>query len=287
MVDVTLLAPQRSAALDKLSSPLDPLNTSSTVLAQSRRPAILTYASEIIDTASTLVGLPWYVLGWKRQSEALEIVMFEDVEFAKGGSSLPDTVRVTIEADEKMQFYEAAIHIVARFGGLRWILYHHRILSFFIFTSIFWTSSMFSMLIAWVALSMYQSSSSPASVKEEQDSNRVPIKSEPIDSDAFDPTSMEDLSDTSRTFPTRRGQDPLHFSGRRKTQEDQVKREDDEASIPTTIPSMVAHEADDEDEDDMRDASEFRDSGIGTSREEEHREDVRRRRKMLFGGNSS
>ena len=284
MVDLSLLAPQSLNVLDTVSSPLS--NTSSTILARSRRPAILTYSSNVVDTASTLAGLPWYVLGWKRESEALEVVMFEAVEFAKGSANVPDALRVVIEADEKMQFYEAGVRIVARFGGLRWILYHHRILSFFIFTATFWTSSMLSMLIVWLGLSMYRSSGPPSLVKEESDKPGTAIKSEPTDSDTFDPTSMEDLSDTSRTFPTVGRQMPLHYSRRRSVDDSPIKREEDENGATMTIPSMMANEADDEDDAEDRTGSEWRDSGIGTSREEERREDVRRRRKMLFGGGS-
>ena len=45
--------------------------------------------------------------------------MFEGVEFARGAKNVPDKAQVVIEADEKMQFYEVGINIVARFGGLR------------------------------------------------------------------------------------------------------------------------------------------------------------------------
>ena len=96
-----------------------PTNNFTQVLAWSRRPAILTYASPIIDTANTLSGLPWYLIGWKKESEVLEVSMFEGVEFAKGWRNIPQKVKVVVEADKKMQFYEVGIRIVARFSGLR------------------------------------------------------------------------------------------------------------------------------------------------------------------------
>lgn len=205
--------------------------------------------------------------------------MFEGVEFAKGSTNVPDSVRVTIESDEKMQFYEANIRIIARFGGLRWILYHHRILSFLIFTTMFWTSSMLSMGIVWFILSSSPSSSSTAPLsKQELGKNGQTIKDEPTDSDVFDPASTEDLSDTSRSFPTLGRQMPLHFSGRKK--DDDIKREENSPAA-FRMPSMTAHEADDEDEEG-RASSEWRDSGIGTSRDEERREEVRRRRKTFL-----
>ena len=317
MVDVALLPPTTTKPTDSILPPLSTRNTTSSVLARSRRPAILTYSSTLVNTANTLTTLPWYVLGWRKESEILEVPMFEGVEFSKGRTSVPDSLQVTIEPepDAKMQFYDAGVRIVAKFGGLRWILYHHRFLSFFIFTALFWSSSMLSMLLVWLGLSLYLSSS--ASEKEKSKAGFAPalrqgsnadsnglIKSEPTDSDAaFDPTSLEDLSDTSRTFPTLgRGQAPLHFSGRqyraaaeerkegyhekREELERRIKKEaSDEgemdsgpSSIIPPFPGLGA-EADDEDEDEGI-GSEWRDSGIGTSREDERREEVRRRRKV-------
>lgn len=69
--------------------------------------------------AKTLSGLPWHVMGWRKESEVLEVSMFEGVEFARGWRNVPGWVKVVVEADEKMQFYEVGVKIVARFGGLR------------------------------------------------------------------------------------------------------------------------------------------------------------------------
>ena len=321
MIDLALLAPTTAKSTDSILPSVSTLNTSSSVLAHSRRPAILTYTSTLVNTAHTLTTLPWYVLGWRKESEILEVPMFEGVEFAKGRISIPDSLKVTIEPepDAKMQFYEAGVRIVARFGGLRWILYHHKFFSFFIFTTLFWSSSMLSMLLVWLGLSMYFASSTSDTEKEKAalksaqregyyaDSNGL-VKSEPADSDvAFDPTSLEDLSDTSRTFPTLgRGQAPLHFSGQQyraaaearegqggrgggDAPERKIKKEAEEGEEIDVGPSSMippfaglGTEADDEDEDEGI-GSEWRDSGIGTSREEERREEIRRRRKISTG----
>ena len=120
MLDLSLLSPpMTSPTSDARLSSLIPLNNHTQVLARSRRPAILTYASPIIDTANTLSGLLWYLIGWKKESEVLEVSMFEGVEFTKGWKNIPQEVKVMVEADKKMQFYEMGIKIVARFSGLR------------------------------------------------------------------------------------------------------------------------------------------------------------------------
>ena len=79
----------------------------------------MTYASPLVDQAHKLSNLPLYVVGWKKESEALEVSMFEGVQFAKGWRNIPDEVRIVVEADEKMQFYDVMVKITARFQGLR------------------------------------------------------------------------------------------------------------------------------------------------------------------------
>lgn len=133
-------------------------------------------------------------------------------------------------------------------------------------------------LVAWLILSFFVSSSSTVP-KSEPRKNESVIKTEPSDSDQFDPFSTEDLSDTSRTFPTLGRQAPLHFTGRNEP----MKKE--EELIRSAAIDPLHNEADDEEDDEERDTTGWRDSGIGTSLEEgDRRESVQRRRKALFSG---
>ena len=146
MLDITLLGPASfissplkplpSSVVPAISTPVtgppqgkdqelrqtqyDGSEFSLTILGHSRRPAILTYTSTIIDLANKFSGLPWYIMGWKKESEAIEVSMFEGVEFSRGSKNIPDRVKVVLEADQKMQVYEVELRIVARFGGLRY-----------------------------------------------------------------------------------------------------------------------------------------------------------------------
>lgn len=117
--------------------------------------------------------------------------------------------------------------------------------------------------------------------------SKVAVKTEHKDysDEPFDPLSTEDLSDTSRTFPTLGRQMPLRYTGRHET----VKRDDGDARVKeeeiertTGIQPLIA-EADDEDDEDFGETL-GRDSGLGTSLEEGDRRGVQRRRKALFGG---
>ena len=277
MLDLSLLAPSNKANPDVGTSFLG--NNSTSVLARSRRPAILTYASPIVDTANTLSGLPLHLLGWRRESEVLEVGMFEGVEFAKGWANVPHGVNVVVEADRNMQFYEVKIRIIARFGGLRWILYHHRILSFLFFTTTFWSSSILSMLLAWFLFSSYlvtHITTKPESLSD----GSTRLKSEREDSETFDPTSLEDISDTPRAFPTLGRQMPLQFT--RPPAVVKKEEEEEETVHPTGVQSLIA-EADDEDDDVTEATSGWRDSGLGTGLDEDRVTNVQRRRKALIG----
>lgn len=112
MIDLTLYSRQTASVLPTSSDTPSPIS-------QSRRPAILTYNSPLVDLARRLVRLPLYVVGWCREAETLEVPMMEKVEFARGGRNLPQSLRVEIQSDGKMQIYSARVEFRARFTGLR------------------------------------------------------------------------------------------------------------------------------------------------------------------------
>lgn len=94
-------------------------NASRELISRSRRPAIMTYASPIVDTASKLTYLPLYLAGWRREAETLGVQMMEQIEFPRGWRNLPENLRIEIHSDEKMQVYNAKVEFRAIFTGLR------------------------------------------------------------------------------------------------------------------------------------------------------------------------
>lgn len=140
---------------------------------------------------------------------------------------------------------------------------------------------MISALIAWLVLASYYSSGSTMAKEAQAPS---PIKTEPSESELYEPSLTEGLSDTSRTFPTLGRQMPLHFSSRGERSsgrtEDVVKKEEEDVLQSTGVQPLIA-EADDEDEG--AETTGFRDSGIGTSLDDDRRAQVQKRRKALFG----
>lgn len=162
---------------------------------------------------------------------------------------------------------------------------------------------MLSALVAWFFISTYFSS---AATKPEPTGGSKP---EPSDTDFLDPFSTEDLSDTARAFPTlSRQMPPLHYPPPARREPDQPQqppqpagggiKDDEERSIKKEEedevrlrslgipPPLLEPEADDEDEDDEdMESAAWRDSGIGTSRDDPDRNmGVHRRRRAPFGG---
>ena len=122
MLELSLLAPlTATSSSERLTSTFLAKDASNSVIVQSRRSAILNYASSAVDLASTISWMPWYLMGWKKESEVLEVRMFEGVEFEKGWKNIPQSAKLVVEADQKMQFYDVEIKLVARFKGLRWV----------------------------------------------------------------------------------------------------------------------------------------------------------------------
>ena len=269
MLALSMLPSSSSSIVSQALLPPSFQSDNSTI-AYSRRPTILTYTSPITTTAYTLTNLPLYVFGIRQESESIEVPMFAGVEFSKGASNIPQSARIDVEADEKMQFYSVSVRIIAKLSGLRWVLYNHRILSFLVFTSVFWSSSMLSMAIVWFTLSIYLSSGDDDAGKDSASEGTV--KEEARIKDEYE---EPDLSDTSRTFPTLGRQRPLKY------ERPSIKAEDDDSPLETTLQPLQAELGEADDEDEFGDAalSSFRDSGIGTGREDAGEASARRRKR--------
>lgn len=238
---------------------------SDAVLFSSRRPAILTYHPRLVNLSKQVAALPWYILGWRRDAEKLEIPMAEGVSFRKGWRNVPTLVYLELQGKgQEIQVYDVKLKLRARYEGIRWLMYNHRIFSFVVFTTAFWFAEVIFAVLTWM---LWNSRS--ASGKEK---GKGELKGEDTDASTIIKTEREDgeletddldLSDTPRSFPTYGRQAPLQYVPRVKTEDDGEKLAMDE----TTSQSFAA-EADDESEEPI-DVGSFRggrlDSGLGTS----------------------
>jgi hypothetical protein len=248
------------------------------VLATSRRPALLPYRSRLVTLLRTLTELPYYVFNFRSESTTLQIPVFDRVSFPRGWRNTPSTMRLEIQSAQTLQISSAIVHFRARFSGLRWLMYNHRIISALVFITTFWMTELLFAGLAYGALAIYTSSASSTPVKSEPEredrSESARIKQEAEDEQDH-PTT---LSDTERTFPTLSSQAPLRYSSPNSVA---IKEEPmEELDVPEHVARAV--EADDEDEEDEDEDYDFRDSGIGTSLESsggmERKDSVRKRR---------
>lgn len=242
-------------------------------LARSRRPAILPYRSPIVDQFYKLTQLHWYLLGWRSETDSLRVSMFESVEFSRGWRNVPASMLVQIQSINRMQVYSAKAIFRAKFRGLRWLMYNHRIISAVIFISAFWITEMLFTGLAWAIGTGYFTPSEGVQAQQTSQENRERIKTEEEEDE-----QDVNLSDTERTFPTSSKQQPLRY------QSPPIKHEEDEEPVVLPENTSRATEADDEDEDE--DADVFLDSGIGTSLESNasRRDSVRKRRGRTGSG---
>ncbi|KAL5120676.1 hypothetical protein ACEQ8H_001425 [Pleosporales sp. CAS-2024a] len=241
-----------------------------TVIARSRRPAILTYRSYVIEHIHRLLRLPLYLVGWHTESEDIEISMMESVEFQKGTHNVPTSVRIELRSNHPLEIYTVSVHCSARMEGLRWLMYRYRLTSAVVGTTLFWGVEMGVVLFTFAVFTLLFSSTSsfgldPTTPKQiKQEPGTATPKRE--DTDPGTP-----FSDTARTFPTLSSHQPLHYQSATPTW---PKSERDTPALGD-IPMREEAEADDEDDDfileeplprnvDDKDGV-FTDSGIGTS----------------------
>lgn len=266
------------------ASPEEPLESKTpsgqaAVLARSRRPALLTYRSRIVEIAYRLLRLPLYLIGWRTESEHIEVSMMESVIFEQGYRNIPTSLRLDLRSRQPLEVYRVKVRISARLEGLRWLMYRYWLSSAAAGILLFWSVEMGVLLFTWAIFTFLFSGSSssaqsPDTKKQIKSENgETTSKLEPGDTDPGTP-----FSDTSRTFPTLPSQQPLSYTS---------PKEERETPSLDDIPTREEAEADDEDDDFILEQplprgvereGVFTDSGIGTSLESSVERGLARRR---------
>lgn len=251
MLDLLLMAPPATPDQHlSISSLVAPSNTS-TLLARSRRAAILPYQSPITSLTHTFLSLPFHTLSLRDiDAASLSIPMFERVSFARGWRNLPASARLEIQTQSHtqagllgqsstdfpqhvpLQVYSVGIDFHARFRGLRWLMYNWRVLSFLAFTSAFYCAALLSMAVAWGAIALV----TPTSTTDKEGGRKIkkeeagglsptttngragrPIKRETMEEGGGEESgeesalSLSNLSDSATTFPTLGRQMPIRY----------------------------------------------------------------------------
>ena len=251
LLSPTYIPPAPSIAPPSTQKPaLSATIPSSSILLTSRRPALIPYRSCVVSLPARILSMPLYLLGFKYESEMLDIPMAESATFQRGYKNTPARVLLEMQASSEVQVYDVRVHFTARFAGLRWLMYNHRIIAFMIFTTAFWIAEMVFAALGWLALRTY------LMPKEEV------VKEEELERAKDEDSDEIDLSDVPLTSP---------HSDQLLRRPPAVKDEDTEESVldDTDIP-RVAGEPDGEEvkkelSSVVGSASGRVDSAIGTS----------------------
>jgi hypothetical protein len=93
------------------------------VLASARRLAMLTYRSWLVEMAWRVTRLPWYLIGWRVESEKVGVKVLDGVQFEKGRRNTPESVRVEVRSGrgKVLQIYGVSVEFRTRFEGLRYV----------------------------------------------------------------------------------------------------------------------------------------------------------------------
>jgi seipin len=238
------------------------------VLYSSRRPALLPYVDPFISYASRILFLLYHLFAPGSSTTELVIPLAERVWFPKG-SKIPGSAYVEVEAGQAIQVYHAALRMTAQLRGLRWLMVHYRISTYLAFTLLFWVCEMVFMGFAWVIYTSIIDAPTDVKGARLEGGWRRAVKDE-----AEEETGEgEESEDRPETFPTYGRQPPLKY-------EPKMKQETSDEPLLSELPREGA-EADDEDEDEDDEVDEYghkKDSGIGTSYDEEGSGKIRRRR---------
>jgi hypothetical protein len=98
------------------------------VLVQQRRPAILTYYSSTMEHVHRAAALPWYILGFRQESEVLHVSLMEGIEFSRGWRNVPTSARLELQSETTLQVYSTELVFKARLKGLRYAAIIRRLL---------------------------------------------------------------------------------------------------------------------------------------------------------------
>lgn len=233
------------------------------VLFTARRPALMPYEDPILSVAKRVAFMAYYILFPQSQARSLTVQLAERVRFDKSALQ-PTAAFVEIEAGQDIQIYSTALTLTAQLRGLRWLMFHYRLLTYMAFTFLFWVCEVLFMILAWA---VWTATATPKGTKDKGDGFTDGEEDET--NDEYDDYSERAVGSGATGRQTAIKREP------------EVKREEDEEPerAISDIP-LGGAEADDEEDfdDDGNVVSGTRsDSGIGTSFREEGSDSVRRR----------
>ncbi|KHO01695.1 tubulin-tyrosine ligase [Metarhizium album ARSEF 1941] len=234
------------------------------VLFKARRPALMPHEDVILSVARRVLFMGYYLLFPRSQARSLTVELAQRVSF-DGRAMQPTAAFVEIEAGQDIQIYSTSLTLAAQLRGLRWLMFHYRLVTYMAFTFLFWVCEILFMCVAWV---VWDATRVSKSGKNKVDGS--------TDDDADEDT------DRAAGLAGPAGRPVVKREPEVKREEEDEEPEQSLSDIPMgEAEAEAAAEADDEDDIDdgnVGGGGSRSDSGIGTSYKEEGSERVVRRR---------
>jgi hypothetical protein len=145
------------------------------------RTTVMPYKDPLVSLTSRVFFMAYYILFPYAEKTTLDVTMKEGAVFLASG--VASSLLLEIKAGSTLQTYSAQVLFVARLRGLRWLMYNHRIFSFFFFTTVFWVTEVFTLLFAYGALSVYAITGTELAIKDikkEDDDTKAEPKAEEV-----------------------------------------------------------------------------------------------------------
>ncbi|KAK9464586.1 putative adipose-regulatory protein-domain-containing protein [Lipomyces arxii] len=144
---LTSLSPHNLALLSSASDTVAGVLHNITLM-HSRRPAIITYRSDLLEGLETVFLFPLLVSGITTQSERLNVEMGS---WVGSNHKMPQYVAVEIHRD--LQVYGAELVWDVRWSGIRWLMRKFYVTTFIIGVLSFWTIELVGALLSWFLVS--------------------------------------------------------------------------------------------------------------------------------------
>lgn len=245
------------------------------VLFSSRRPALVPYVDPVVSLTSRILFMAYHVLSSNSQRHTMTLRLAERVSFDRD-SMKPAAAYIEVEAGQDIQIYNTQLTFTAQLRGLRWLMVNHRLLTYTVFTLLFWFFEVLFMSAAWSVWSSY------TSMPVNPGKRRIKGSAEADETDSGDDLDHDNESgnyddddddDGDETRPERHQRHGR--SGLIKREAVPKVEETPERSL-ADIPAAEI-EADDEDNFEEQDRRRQAVSGKGSSYSKEGTENVRRR----------
>ncbi|RIA80941.1 putative adipose-regulatory protein [Glomus cerebriforme] len=194
-IDLDVPSSDRNVALGNFMIGVELIAKNETVQ-YSSRPCILTYQSGLFRIIYTIWRLIPLLLGFTKEDQRLEIVMFENmIESAEK----PITKALITISNSNLDVYSTQIRLDAHFRGLRYFMYYHSVPTAIVFTFMFLIWEILFSIVAWKSFVSWWQSKAHVHISETLKIPNTPGGGD--DTNIIDNNHRDDYSD--RTFSQR------------------------------------------------------------------------------------